>query len=246
MVRLSSEPEVPGRGQHLGIGYIVLFKKRGRVRKDHPAYKKQRASILRSCRHKKCRSTKMLVDELWKCGRGLLQREGLKSAILNSTDGIIICDHRNLGLQKYEVAALVSFLANHSISLIEANSQRVLTAETWEKLLIASDSTRVAEIRHELTVLKRELTTRSRNREFGAKPFGTKSDEEAATLDTIQQLRQTSGGKPRRSFQKIADILNERGRPTRFGGPWQAGAIRRIVANNWPEMLSRFAKKKKK
>ena len=68
----------------------------------------------------------------------------------------------------------------------------------------------------------------------GRKPFGYYPGEQQ-TLEVIRQLRRSRGGK-RLSYQKIADELNARGRPTRQGRPWGASAVQAIIKKQMPSL----------
>ncbi len=70
----------------------------------------------------------------------------------------------------------------------------------------------------------------------GAKPFGHYPGEQE-TLKRILQLRRKPCGKPKRTYQAIADILNAEGQPTRFGGPWSKAAVHRIVKRHESQKL---------
>ena len=62
----------------------------------------------------------------------------------------------------------------------------------------------------------------------GAKPFGHYPGEQE-TLDRMRQLRRKPRNKPKRTYQAIADILNDEGKPTRRGGPWSKVTVHRII-----------------
>lgn len=89
----------------------------------------------------------------------------------------------------------------------------------------------VSEFDKDSIVLKlkaaRDRTRKLTGRCEGQKPFGTRPGE-AATLDRIRQLRRKPRKGKRRSYAKIADVLNSEGRIARRGGPWTAGSIRLI------------------
>ena len=49
------------------------------------------------------------------------------------------------------------------------------------------------------------------------------------TLKRMLQLSRKPRGKPKRSFQTIADILSDERRPTRHGDPWSKVSVWRII-----------------
>ena len=51
----------------------------------------------------------------------------------------------------------------------------------------------------------------------------------AATLAMMKRLYRKPRGGRRRSFRQVALALNDAGRPTRQGGPWQAATVRGIL-----------------
>ena len=67
----------------------------------------------------------------------------------------------------------------------------------------------------------------------GRKAFGEKAGEEK-TLAELKKLIRKPRKAPARSYQKVADVLNEKGIPTRYGKKWSGSSVRQIaVANNW-------------
>lgn len=90
----------------------------------------------------------------------------------------------------------------------------------------------VAEFDRRVTVLKlraaRERIRRRAGRCEGRKPFGSRPGE-TAVIDRIRDLYRKPHGRDRRSLQKIVDILNNEGIPTRTGKRWAKGTLHQII-----------------
>ena len=86
----------------------------------------------------------------------------------------------------------------------------------------------VSEFDKDSIVLKlraaRQRTRQLTGRCEGKKPFGARPGE-ADTLKRIRELRRKPRKGKRRSYAKIADMLNAEGRPTRHGRPWKPATV---------------------
>src|SRR5262249_51528994 len=100
----------------------------------------------------------------------------------------------------------------------------------------------IARANKKVGLLKRRLNQqRTGPRRFGALP------EEREAVERIVELRRKlpkshwrrSSGRvlARRSFRKIAAILNSEGRKTRAGGNWTYGAVRNVILEKRPDWL---------
>ena len=79
----------------------------------------------------------------------------------------------------------------------------------------------------------RERIKREKGKCEGRKAYGEKAGEEK-TLAAMKKLLRKPRKAPARSYQKVADAMNEKGIPTRYGKKWSGSAVRQIaVKNNW-------------
>jgi len=103
----------------------------------------------------------------------------------------------------------------------------------------------VSEFEKDVIVMKlraaRQRRRRQGHRVEGRKPFGHYPGERE-TLDRIFELHRKPRGKPRRSFHKIAKMLNAEGRSTRSGKPWNRVTVQRIIERGRPEKPSRASR----
>jgi len=79
----------------------------------------------------------------------------------------------------------------------------------------------------------RERIKREKGKCEGRKAYGEKAGEEK-TLAAMKKLLRKPRKAPARSYQKVADAMNEKGIQTRYGKKWSGSAVRQIaVKNNW-------------
>src|SRR5262249_43086126 len=107
------------------------------------------------------------------------------------------------------------------------------------RVLIRQGLGAVAQFGKGVLVLKlraaRERMRRRRGRCEGRKPFGANPSEQA-TLGRILELRRATRGRPRMSFEAIADQLNAENVPTRQGQPWRPGSVYAVVKRVSPRL----------
>ncbi len=130
---------------------------------------------------------------------------------------------------------LLGQLREVGIQVVEAESGTDLTNGDQDNptaKLVRQILAVISEFDKDSIVLKlraaRDRTRKLTGRCEGQKPFGTYPGE-AATLQRIRQLRRKPRKGKRRSYAKIAAILNQEQRPTRRGGPWDPSSVFRIV-----------------
>lgn len=125
-------------------------------------------------------------------------------------------------------------LTQAGCKVIAADSGTDLTADSDDptRRLIRQVLGAVAEFDRRVTVMKlRAARERKRSRGErceGRKPFGTLPGE-AETLARIRELRRKPPHGRRRSLQRVCDILNAEGRPTRSGKAWTKQTVNRIL-----------------
>jgi DNA invertase Pin-like site-specific DNA recombinase len=128
---------------------------------------------------------------------------------------------------------LIIYIASKGITLISADTGEDITAammgDPMRRALVQiqgifselDKNLLVAKLR-KARVRQKELTGRSE----GRKPFGDKPGEKEI-LDRMIAMKET-GYNP----ERIAQVLNMQGVPTRYGKPWKAPTIAKILARN--------------
>ncbi len=135
---------------------------------------------------------------------------------------------------------ILSQLRDAGVSVVEAESGNDLTAGDQDNpsaKLIRQILGVVSEYDKDSIVLKlraaRDRMRRETGRCEGKKPFGTRPGEQA-TLARIRQLRRKARKGKRKSYAKIAAMLNDEGRPTRHGRPWKPATVYTICNRKAP------------
>jgi len=149
---------------------------------------------------------------------------GVRTVIVESMDRFA----RDLAVQMQLIAKLVS----DGITLIPANTGQPISSETLDDNPMLKAMTQIqgvfAELDKSLTVRKlkkaRDAKRHANGRCEGPRPFGANPDETAA-LDRIKGLRRKPKGGDRRSFAKVAAVLNAEELATRTGKPWNRGTV---------------------
>lgn len=115
------------------------------------------------------------------------------------------------------------------VTVVEAESGTDLTVSDSDptRKLIRQVLGAVAEFDKSVIVLKlraaRDRVRRRDGRCEGRKPYAK------AIIDRIRQLNRKPRGGRRRSYQAIADALNQERVPTRMGKPWNRGSVYTII-----------------
>ena len=171
--------------------------------------------------------------------------EGLYEIMLEAVNNGVSCVivERSEGIARDSLvhAFLLAALEDHGLCVLSASDGVNLTASNNPLLSQARQVFRAYKDSRRFTINLKLRNARNRVRKKrgwceGAKPFGHYPGEQE-TLDRMLQLRRKPRNKPRRTYQAIADILNDEGRPTRRGGPWMKAAVHRIVKRHESQRL---------
>ena len=131
--------------------------------------------------------------------------------------------------------ALTAALRAQGIALISASTGQDITADVEnnpmaEALILMQGVFSQLEKRNLVSKLRKSRdAVRARGVQCeGTRPFGT-VDGEQDTLKRMKELRRKPRGGKRRSCGVIARILEEEGRKTRSGRPWNRGCVHAIL-----------------
>ena len=129
---------------------------------------------------------------------------------------------------------LIAHLILTKIDLISAASNQNVTEEQeknpWIKMLVQVQGS-FAELEKSLLVRRLKAgreRARKAGRKEGVKPFGSRDGEKDVLKRMRQLYRKPRNGK-RRSYYRIAKLLNQEGLPTRTGKQWQGPTVKGIL-----------------
>lgn len=154
------------------------------------------------------------------------------SDLLGNGCRTIIVESLDRLARQYDIQQqLATYLASKELKLISANTGEDITAalmgDPMRRALVQIQGI-FAELDKNLLVAKlrkaRERQRTATGRSEGVKPFGTK-DGEAEWLQQMRDLRTVDG----LSCDRIADLLNAKGVPTRRGKPWLGSSVNKIL-----------------
>jgi|GEM_PF-6973687 hypothetical protein len=231
-------------GEFDAVGYTVLKESLGETQymREHPQYLKERREMLRSCRNLCLDLRHIQYDWDANVDKGFGKRVGLARAIamLRFGEGrrLLIYDLGTLQLGEIEIALLMTACRDWSIEVWEAISEKDLTkaVDRWQKVLQSCDEEIVKAAAREFSAMKRQATRLHTGSRAGQIPFGDRPDENEI-LKRIWKLRRVmSDGSGRRSYEAIANELNETGVKPRRGKKWYAATVRRIVRRTKPHL----------
>ena len=217
---------VSGRGQIKGHGFkrqaetIARYSKRARVQivdtyrdaytgtdADRPAFEDMLADLLDN---------------------------GVRMVIVESLDRFA----RSLQVQ----IALTTRLSIEGIALVSASTgenitEAVASDPMSEAMVLMQGVFAQAEKKRLVNKLRRARLEmrRATGRCEGRKPFGHYRGE-TETVRLIRRLRRKSPGErgKRVSYAAIAEVLNDRGIPTRMGGPWHWRTVQSVLSRSFP------------
>ena len=205
---------------------------------DGDTWDRQTAAITKYAKHHGLE----VVDEFRDAGvsgtRDLDNRPGL-AALLDRVESngvkiVLVENATRLARDLMVSEVILQQLTNAGCTVIAADSGTDLTADSDDptRRLIRQVLGAVAEFDRRVTVMKlRAARERKRSRGDrceGRKPFGSFPGE-PETLTRIRELRRKPPNGRRRSLQKVCDVLNAEGRPTRSGTPWTKQSLNRIL-----------------
>ena len=157
-------------------------------------------------------------------------RNGVRTIVVESLDRLA---------REYRVQEqLLIYLASKDISLISANTgedvTKAISEDPMKKAMIQIQGV-FAELDKSLLV-KKLRTSRERIRKEQGKCEGRKGYKETeqgqALLKEIQKLRRKPKGKPRMTFDLVAEKLNELGYAASNGKPFTGSTVKGIVYRN--------------
>jgi DNA invertase Pin-like site-specific DNA recombinase len=159
-----------------------------------------------------------------------IMRDGVDTIIVESLDRLA----REYRIQEQ----LLIYLASKGINLISANTgenvTRAITADPMKKAMVQMQGI-FAELDKSLTVKKlrkaREKIRRDTGKCEGRKSY-KETDEGAKILREIRRLRRKRKGRVRRTFNDIAEALNEQGYRATNGKPFSGNTVRGILHRN--------------
>lgn len=169
----------------------------------------------------------------------LLDRQGL-AALLDRIDAngvrvVVVENSERLARDLMVGEVILSQFRERGVRVFSAAGGVDLTEnDDPTAVLIRQVLGAVAEFDRRVTVAKLRAARDRASRAKGVRVEGQKAyglgPAEAETLDLMRRLRAKVRNQPRRSFAKIAEVLNQQGRPTRHGGPWKPESVRKILA----------------
>lgn len=159
--------------------------------------------------------------------------EMVDDAARNDVICVIVAKSEEIARDNVVRVVLLAILADHDLCVLSALDGTNLMASSSALLSLARRTYRAyMDSRRVILPLQlrmaRSRVRRERGRCEGSKPFGHYPGEQE-TLKRMLQLSRKPRGKPKRSYQAIADILNDEGRPTRLGGPWWKATVHRLI-----------------
>jgi len=162
-----------------------------------------------------------------------LLSNGVRTILVESLDRLA----RDLTVSNH----LIALLIRNEITLISTSTAQNITeamaADPMMEALIQIQAV-FAQLEKKLLVRKlkkaREQVRKQEGRCEGRKPYGLHPDpdqaqQEQEVIDRMQQLYRKPRGGKRRSYYKIAQVLNEEGCTTRSGGQWTVTQVQRVL-----------------
>lgn len=223
------------------VGYIAFEKEPGESRRKAPQYLEERRVMLRIARMYDLELGRIPLDILSKTGTDLIPRAGLAEALglarKSRSRTLIIFALDRLRLTPAHREVLLRASRDWGVRILEASSQGDLTADAdqeWQFTAV-SDSKDQVKARRELVEFKKRATMCANRKSAGRKPFGTLPGERDI-IKRIGQLRRLRSDGTRRSYQSIADELNDDRVPPRKGEKWYAKTIQGIVKRTRPHL----------
>jgi len=153
---------------------------------------------------------------------------------------VLVCDRGRFFTLEPDLATLLLHFRSQGVQVLETRTRRDLTEDQSQlQAIVDHAKTEQRELaRHRLITAKWRASKKRNGKKCGPKPFGEIPGEEAI-LRRIWKLRRKPPGQLRRSYRKIAAILNTEGRPTRSGRPWQGRTVQAIIARTRGFLLKR-------
>ena len=174
--------------------------------------------------------------------RNILEREAFTEMLLEAVAyvvKIIIENADRLARDLITAELAIAELQRQGIEIYSADGDRNLSAGDGldpTAKLIRQVLASVAEYDKDMKVLRLAVARRrkrlNQGRCEGAKPFGTRDDQEARTVKRIRQLnRRHPQQSHRRTYAEIAEALNQEleAHPSRTGRPWSARMVRNVL-----------------
>lgn len=160
--------------------------------------------------------------------------EDMLTDLLSNGCRVIICEcldrlARDLAVQ----LQIIAMLASKGITLINSmTGQDVTNPEDPMSLAMIQIQGSFAQLDKNLLVRKLKKGRQAKLAKDGycegKKPFGFRPGE-ADTVDRIKKLYRKKPGEDRLTCYQIAKVLNREKRPTRHGGQWRDGQVRKIL-----------------
>lgn len=159
---------------------------------------------------------------------GLL--EALRTAAIEGVKLILVEHPGRLGFGSCSVGLVLAWATEHGIRVVAVDQDEDLGEENVELVKMCSVYRRISKQVLQPLDLRVAYARASRKPGWrgGRRPFGSHPAERQA-LRRMHQLHRKPRGKPRRSYQKIADILNQEEHSTRSGKPWRRNTVREIL-----------------
>lgn len=150
---------------------------------------------------------------------------GIKTVIIERVDRLA----RDLMIQEN----IIADLQKNGFNLISATEGADLLSEDPTRKLVRQVLGAIAEYDKSMVVLKLRAA-RERKRAKNGKCEGRKSYGEAMpeVITEIRRLRRKRKGMPRRTFEKVAQELNEMGFQTMTGRPFTKQVVQNILQRN--------------
>lgn len=150
---------------------------------------------------------------------------GIKTVIIERLDRLA----RDLMVQE----AIVRDLQKQGYKLISTTEGDDLCGDDATRKLIRQIFGAVAEYDKSMLVAKlRAARDRKRAKEGrceGRKPYGETPEEQTVLRRMRAWRRRGRNGKPGRTYQEIADMLNAEGVKTGLGGAWSRGTVHQVL-----------------
>ncbi len=255
------------------VGYVWcgLPKNWIKIREDHifadpprPAstrslntlHRKQKNPIRRYAFYQGIHLWRVFSDVTGEHDTPLHNRHGLGGLIFHIKERgiqrILVSGAERLAVGVAERLVLLKFFRSCKVRVIDVCHPRELTSDLYLRRLAPRVSKEeLAAARYALGILRRKASLSGTGATVGRKPFGTASKEEGLVLRRISELSrmlpkdQRKRGACRRSFEQIAEVLNEEKRPTRTGKPWTGSTVRGIIKRERPDLYHRWSGRQK-
>lgn len=147
---------------------------------------------------------------------------GIKTVIVEKLDRIA----RDLMIQE----SIIADFRESGVNLISALEGDDLLDNDPTRKLVRQVLGAISEYEKSMLVQKLKVARKRKKAKYG-KCEGRKSYQEIApgTVRYIKSLRRKPKGKKRKSYSKIAEILNTEGVPTLNGQPWSLQTVRHAI-----------------